>query len=104
TIEQLLGLEPIIRQGKAELQQTATRSLPVFEFSQKASKTPKEWYRWAENEVDGDYYALAIDTDLYEPTFPQNSLLIINPDVEPDDRSYIVVKKADGSSNCSIKK
>ena len=104
SIEQLLGLEPIIRQGEAESQQTATRSLPVFEFSQEASKAPKEWYRWAENEVDGDYYALAIDTDLYEPTFPQNSLLIINPNIEPDDRSYIIIKKADDTSYCSIKK
>ena len=104
TIDQLLGLKPIIPAGEAELQQQATRSLPVFEFTQEASKKPKEWYRWAENEVDGDYYALAIDTDLYEPIFPQNSLLIVNPDIEPDDRSYIVVKKADESSCCSIKK
>lgn len=104
TIEQLLGLEPIVRQGEAASPQSATRSLPVFEFTQEASKAPKEWYRWPENEIEGDYYALAIDTDLYEPTFPQNSLLIINSDVEPDDRSYIVVKKADGSSYCSIKK
>jgi SOS-response transcriptional repressor LexA len=104
SIDQLLGLKPIIPVGEADSQQTATRSLPVFEFSQDASKAPKEWYRWAENELDGDYYALAIDTDLYEPIFPQNSLLIINPDVEPDDRSYIVVKNADGSSYCSIKK
>ncbi|NCT57199.1 MAG: helix-turn-helix domain-containing protein [Legionella sp.] len=104
TIDQLLGLKPIIPAGEAELQQQATRSLPVFEFTQEASKKPKEWYRWAENEVDGDYYALALDTDLYEPIFPQNSLLIVNPDIEPDDRSYIVVKKADESSYCSIKK
>ncbi|WP_133128636.1 helix-turn-helix domain-containing protein [Legionella nagasakiensis] len=103
TIEQLLGLEPIVRQGEAELE--STRPLPVFEFSTAGeSNRPKEWYRWAENDVDGEYYALAIDTDLYEPTFPKNSLLIINPDIPPDDRSYIVVKKKDGSSHCSIKK
>lgn len=105
TIEQLLGLEPIVRQGEVESQEMTTRLLPVFEFSQAgASNAPKEWYRWPENEVDGDYFALVIDTDLYEPTFPQNSLLIINADIEPDDRSYIIVKKADGSSSRSIKK
>lgn len=104
TIEQLLGLEPIVRQGEAELQER-TRPLPVFEFSKIGqSDTPKEWYRWAENDVDGEYYALAIDTDLYEPTFPKNSMLIINPDIEPDDRSYIVIKKKDNPSHCSIKK
>ncbi|PWY54575.1 hypothetical protein DGG96_11390 [Legionella qingyii] len=103
SIEQLLGLEPIVRKGEYE-QQEVTRPLPVFEFSKVAqSNSPKEWYRWAENDVDGEYYALAIDTDLYEPTFPQNSLLIINPDIKPDDRSYIVVKK-NGSTHYSIRK
>jgi len=104
TIEQLLGLEPIVPQGAAELTES-TRPLPVFEFSKIGQSTfPKEWYRWAENDVDGEYYALAIDTDLYEPTFPKNSMLIINPDIEPDDRSYIVIQKKDNPSHCSIKK
>ncbi|WP_419419479.1 helix-turn-helix domain-containing protein [Legionella sp. D16C41] len=103
SIEQLLGLEPIVRLGEYE-QQEVTRPLPVFDFSKIAqSKSPQEWYRWVENDVDGEYYALSIDTDLYEPTFPKNSLLIINQDIMPDDRSYIVVKKKD-SSHYSIKK
>lgn len=103
TIEQLLGLEPIVKHGVA--QQEATSSLPVYEFSNTApSQTPSEWYRWIENDVEGDHFALAIDTDLYEPTFPQNSLLIINPDISPEDRSYVVVKKKGDSSHQSIKK
>lgn len=103
-IEQLLGLEPIVRGGKAE-PQASTRPLPVFEFSKIGeSNTPKEWYRWAENDVEGEYYALTIDTDLYEPTFPKNSILIINPDIEPDDRSYILIKNKASPSHCSIKK
>lgn len=103
TIEQLLGLEPIIGQG-ADKPLESTRPLPVFEFSKIKSNTPKEWYRWAENDVDGEYYALSIDTDLYEPTFPQNSLLIINPDIDPEDRSYVIVLKKDNLSHGSIKK
>lgn len=104
SIEQLLGLEPIVRLGESD-QQESTRPLPVYEFSKaNQSSAPKEWYRWAENDVDGEYYALAIDTDLYEPTFPKNSILIINPDIEPDDRSYILIKKKDNPSHCSIKK
>lgn len=103
-IEQLLGLEAIVRQGEYKPLE-ATRALPVFEFSKVAqSHAPKEWYRWAENDVNGEYYALSIDTDLYEPTFPQNALLIINPDITPDDRSYIVVKNKDPLSHCLIKK
>ena len=104
TINQLLGLESIIRQGEyADL--TASQMLPVFNLNHMSEqKTPKEWYRWVENDLDGDYYALCIDTDLYEPTFPQHSLLIINPDLIPDDRSFVVVKKKNNPSHCSIKK
>lgn len=102
SIEQLLGLEPIVRQGKYEQQEIA-RPLPIYEFSH-PTQMINEWYRWSSNEIDGEYYALVIDTDLYEPTFPQNSLLIVNPDIMPDDRSFIVVKRNDSPQHCSIKK
>lgn len=105
TIEQLLGLEPITRQGETLQTESTSRPLPVFEFSKGVeSKSPQEWYRWAENDVDGEYSALVIDTDLYEPTFPQNSLLIINQDISPDDRSYVIVMKNGESIHYSIKK
>ncbi|HAT9741620.1 helix-turn-helix domain-containing protein [Legionella pneumophila serogroup 1] len=102
TIEQLLGIEPIVREGVSNHEQTI-QSLPIYEFSNPTQKA-KEWYRWSSNEIDGEYYALAIDTDLYEPTFPKNSLLIVNPHIMPDDRSYIVVKRKDNQQHCSIKK
>jgi SOS-response transcriptional repressor LexA len=102
SIEQLLGLEPIIQEGVSEKQE-ATQSLPVYEFSNPI-RTTTDYYRWASNEVDGEYFALAIDTDLYEPTFPQQSILIVNQDIVPDDRSYVLVKKKDSPQYCSIKK
>ncbi len=102
SIEQLLGIESMTHQGVLEPQET-TRPLPVYEFTRPTQMT-NEWYRWSSNEIDGDYFALVIDTDLYEPTFPQNSLLIVNPDLMPDDRSYIVVKRNDSPEHCSIKK
>ena len=102
SIEQLLGLQPIVRQGEYEQQEIA-KPLPVYEFSHPTQMT-NEWYRWSSNEIDGEYYALAINSYLYEPTFPQNSLLIVNPDIMPDDRSYIVVKRNDSPQHCSIKK
>lgn len=102
TIEQLLGLESIVREGTS-ITEPLAQSLPIYEFSHPTRMT-NEWYRWSSNEIDGDYFALAIDTDLYEPTFPQNSLLIVNPDMMPDDRSYIVVKRNDSPQHCSIKK
>lgn len=102
TIEQLLGLETIVREEVSDSRAT-TQSLPIYEFSNPIQLTNK-WYRWASNEIDGGYYALAIDTDLYEPTFPKNSLLIVNPDTIPDDRSYVVVYQKDNPQYCSIKK
>ena len=102
TIEQLLGLAPIVREGTSQ-GLTATQALPIFELSQ-PEKMTKEWYRWVPNDIAGDYFTLALDTDLYEPTFQQNSLLIINRDVAPDDRSYILIKKNDNAHHYLIKK
>ena len=101
SIEQLLGIEPIIREAAPD-NQDATQSLPIYEINNPTQLT-RDWYRWVANEIDGDYYALAINTDLYEPTFPQNSLLIVNPDIAPEDRSFIVIKKNDSPQHCSIK-
>ena len=104
SIDQLLGLEPITRTGEyADL--APSQVLPIFEMSQMDDqKSPKEWYRWVENGLEGNYFALYVDTDLYEPTFPQDSLLIINPDLIPDDRSFVVVKKKTNQAHSSIKK
>ncbi|MBA2648091.1 MAG: LexA family transcriptional regulator [Legionella sp.] len=102
TIEQLLGLETITRERDFG-QQAATKTLPIYEFSN-SNQLTKDWYRWKSNEIDGVYYALAIDTDLYEPTFPINSLLIVNAHIMPDDRAYVVLKKTDSPQHYSIKK
>lgn len=104
TINQLLGLESITRQGEyGDL--TASQLVPVFDMSQMDGQIkPKEWYRWVENTLEGNYYALSVDTDLYEPTFPEGSLLIVNPDLKPDDRSFVIVKRKNNQSYCLIRK
>lgn len=104
TIDQLLGNESIARTGEyGDL--AASQILPIFEMSNMdAQQAPKEWYRWVENEVGGHYFALYVDTDLYEPSFAQGSLLIVNPNLEPDDRSFVVVSKKSNPAHCSIKK
>lgn len=104
TIEQLMGLESIIPQGQPR-ELISSQQVPIFEISNYGDQqAPKEWYRWSENTIDGDYYALSVDTDLYEPTFPLNSLLIINPDLKPEDRSFVVIRTKNKPSHCSIKK
>lgn len=104
TIEQLMGLESIIPQGELR-ELTSSQQVPVFELSSYKNKSaPREWYRWSENTIDGDYFALSVDTDLYEPTFPSNSLLIINPDLKPEDRAFVVVRTRDKPVYSSIKK
>lgn len=101
SIEQLLGIEPIQRQSQVDHNEVA-KSLPIFEFKEGQFKSSRELYRWIENDLEGEYYALAIETDLYEPTFPQSSILIIS-DMDPEDRSFVVVKRKDSTSH-SIKK
>lgn len=104
TIDQLLGLEPIVKKGEyGEL--SASQILPVFNISNIDNKTPPiDWYRWVENTTEGNYFSVSIDNDLYEPTFPKGAILIINPDLEPDDRSFILVKKKNNQNYCNIKK
>lgn len=104
TIDQLLGHEPVVRQGEyGDL--TASQVVPVFEMSHMDERqAPKDWYRWVDNGLTGNYFALSVDTDLYEPTFPKSSFLIINPDLAPEDRSFVVVKKKSNQAHCSIKK
>ena len=104
TIDELLGHETIVRKGElGDL--TASQILPVFSMSHMdEQQKPQDWYRWVESGVDGNYFVLHVDTDLYEPTFPQNSLLIVNPDLIPDDRSFVVVKTKNNLTHCSIKK
>jgi SOS-response transcriptional repressor LexA len=102
TIEQLLGVEAMAREGISQ-RLTTTQALPIFELNHPEQMT-KEWYRWIPNDIAGDYFTLALNTDLYEPTFQKNSLLIINRDIAPDDRSYILIKKNDIPHHCLIKK
>lgn len=103
SIDQLLGIEPIRQEKSGDLK--TSQVLPVFTMSHMdEQKTPREWYRWVENEVAGNYYAISVDTDLYGPAFPKDSLLVVNPDLMPDDRSFVVVKNKNHPVHCSIKK
>lgn len=91
SIDQLLGHEPILRVGDfGDL--VPSQLIPVFEMKRMDDqKKPLEWYRWSEGGANGDYRALNIDTDLYEPTFPKGSLIIIDNDLPPEDRAFIIV-------------
>lgn len=104
SIDQLLGHEPMI-QGAASTNVSNTKMLPVYDLlSSTFSKQPKDWYRWVENDITGEYFSLHVDTDLYEPTFPKGSVLIINSDITPEDRSFVVVAKKNNPTHVSIKK
>lgn len=103
-IEQLLGLEPLTFPKEQSVASTE-RQLPIFDLSKpEQPKIPREWYRWAENDVQGDYFALTVDTDLYEPVFPKDALLIVNPDIDPEDRSYVLIKQNGAKARHTIKK
>jgi transcriptional regulator with XRE-family HTH domain len=103
-IEQLLGLEPIAKGGEYS-DTVSSQLIPIYELTHFDNKSKsKDWYRWVDNDLAGSYCAISVNTDLYEPTFPKNSLLIINPDVHPEDRSFIVVTKKNNPTYCIIKK
>ncbi len=104
SINQLLGIDTL-QSSNIESHSQTSQLLPVFNLNHRSnSDKPKEWYKWVENDTEGDCYALCIDTDFYEPTFPQNSLLIVHSDLLPDDRCFVIVKNKNNLSHCSIKR
>lgn len=102
TIEQLLGLESF----NSSVAQSDKKPIPIFTMSAIGTQQMQtDWYHWSEDSIDSsDCYALLIDSDFYEPTFLENSLLIINPNLTPENRSYVIVKKKINSPHYSIKK
>lgn len=102
SINQLLGLEPLICNENENLN-IATK-IPIYkltQFDQKQRVT--SWYNWIENNV-AEHFALIVDTDLYTPTIPEKAILIINPELIAEDRSYILVNKKSQPDNLMIKK
>lgn len=104
TIDQLLGLEPITKKDEYSHSEIS-KNIPAYELTNCDSKSKSgKWYRWVENNLAGNYFAISVGTDLYEPTFPKNSFLVINLDIEPEDRSFIVVTKKNNPAYGMIKK
>lgn len=44
-------------------------------------------------------FALTIETDKFFPTFPEDTILIVDPSVPPSHKSYVIVYSDKGSAN-----
>jgi SOS-response transcriptional repressor LexA len=88
SIEQLKGMEPIPRFDKVH--KLPLISWPEAVHKKKHSITQSDTHVIADIHV-GDYaYALKIIDGAMEPVFPCDSILIVDPDIQPRDRSYVI--------------
>jgi len=101
TVDQLKGLQPILWLDSKETESAGWTKIPVLTYSQAT--------RWAEGKEDisgnellstdakiGEHaYALTVKDASMEPQFPKDTLLIIEPDKTPKDRSFVIVTLED---------
>ena len=107
TIDQLLGLDPIMREGEYP-DITPSMAIPLIRISNINSTLKpnnwSDWYKWVTNDMSESYYAIELDTNVYSPFFPKDSILIINSDIPLEDGAYIIVNKKIDSFCFLIKK
>lgn len=88
SVEQLKGLDPIPKFDKVH-------KLPLISWTEAVdwkthSITNTDKHIIADIHVSNHAYALKILDGAMEPIFPCDSILIVDPDVQPKDRSYII--------------
>lgn len=66
---------------------------------------PLDYFRWQENESSKNHniFSVKIKSDLYQPVFPINTLVIVNPELKPESNDYVLVVFS-GDSTGTIKK
>lgn len=89
SVAQLKGLEPIPRLDKVH-------KLPLISWSE-ATRWNKQLTTLSEEHVIADIhvshkaYALRVLDSAMDPIFPHDSILIADPEVQPKDRSYVII-------------
>lgn len=102
TIEQLKGLEPIPWLNPSTQEALGWYKIPVLTWSQAVqwkgmedTKDNKQIYTDAN--ISKHSYALIMQDASMEPQFPKGTLLVIDPEKTPKDRSFVVVSLKDYS-------
>ncbi len=92
SIDQLLGTQPLLRKH------THAISIPLISW-QHALKwsryikelTPSNWKKWVSIQHDSPSCYALLSKAAMTPRFPQGTILIINPDLEPEDGDLVVI-------------
>lgn len=93
TVEQLKGLEPIPWLDRLTKIPLLTWEEAVTWPADKMDMSTKERL-FTDANIGVNGYALKMKDASMEPVFPENTLLIADPDKPPRDRSYVVAKLA----------
>lgn len=92
TVDQLKGLEPIPQFDNVG-------KIPLVEWENagniKIDKNHEQII--ADVQVSSNAYALKVIDSAMEPFFPRGTLLIVDPSVQPKDRSYVIAKSSGAS-------
>lgn len=102
TIEQLLGRKNLdahfyAKNGAKYIKPTA--SIPLLTLHetymyQKHFKDPTQWFRWKSSADDlgnEQIFSISIKNNLYDPLFSHDSVIIVDPTLQPQNGDYVVV-------------
>ncbi|RUQ96643.1 LexA family transcriptional regulator [Legionella septentrionalis] len=96
SVDQLLGYAALPEKFDRKSQSLKpTMALPVFKLKnfQSISQKPSKWFTWvSERQAQDDTFAISIDTEEFEPVFAKDSVLIIEPSMQPpQDNDYVAL-------------
>lgn len=95
TIDQLKGLQPIPWLDSRDPESTGWKKIPLLTYEQ-ATHWPDtndldgNELLFSDARVSNQAYALTVKDASMEPQFPKDTLLIIDPDKIPKDRSFVI--------------
>ena len=115
TISQLMGLDPLPTNRLPGMHNPHVRtwqSIPLVTLDEVASVSPQaeadltgqKWAHWTTTDVQTTTltFAINVNNDSLNPRFPSGTVLVIEPDLTPEDRDFLVIKTA-GARMATVK-
>jgi SOS-response transcriptional repressor LexA len=100
SISQLIGDEPLPKTrlpGTHEVSKFGWNKAPLLswedaiDWPENKEKFPELEYLLTDTEVGSNAYALKVKDTTMRPLFPENTVLIVDPVLQPEDRDYAIV-------------